>query len=289
MKRVLEFLAKNAPFYLATLKGGEPAVRPMGLAFGFHGRIYFGCGAQKQVRRQIVDNPRVQLAATAPDGTWLRYSGLGVFDDDPDIYDAAVQAFPPLAKAYPKGSESNISFFFLKHGKALFCDGSGAVLETLELSGAPPSPRPMPGRAHGPARASPPTPAHPSPRDRGPSWPPTARGPRPFRRAPGPSAPRWSKSRGRYGAPEARGPSAGPRARPLFGGPSPAALSGARGPRPFRRAPAHRRAGGGPPGPGAGAGRRQGGTPDPLGRGLRGRVWRGSGLRGSGRGRRAGR
>ncbi|MDR2198772.1 MAG: pyridoxamine 5'-phosphate oxidase family protein [Deltaproteobacteria bacterium] len=133
MNKVLEFLQKNSPFYLATLKDREPQVRPFGLAFGYHGKIYFGCGTQKQVYRQINDNPRVQLATTSPDGTWLRYTGFAQFDDDPDLYDSAVNFFPPLGKMYPKGSKNTIGFFHLKSGVALFCDASGAILETINL------------------------------------------------------------------------------------------------------------------------------------------------------------
>ncbi|MDR2338987.1 MAG: pyridoxamine 5'-phosphate oxidase family protein [Deltaproteobacteria bacterium] len=133
MKKVLEFLNKNSPFYLATLKGNDPMVRPMGLAFGYHGKIFFGCGSKKQVCRQMTDNPRVQLATTGGDGTWLRYTGFATFDDDPDIYDAAAKAFPPVEKMYPRGSDTGIAFFHLKNGIALFCDVSGAVLETINL------------------------------------------------------------------------------------------------------------------------------------------------------------
>jgi uncharacterized pyridoxamine 5'-phosphate oxidase family protein len=133
MKKVLEFLNKNSPFYLATVKDREPAVRPMGLAFGYHGKIYFGCGSNKQVYRQMTDNARVQIAVTAPGGTWLRYSGLAVFDDDPDLFDAAVKVFPPIEKMYPKGAENTIGFFYLKNGTALFCDVSGQVGETINL------------------------------------------------------------------------------------------------------------------------------------------------------------
>jgi uncharacterized pyridoxamine 5'-phosphate oxidase family protein len=39
MNKVLEFLQKNSPLYLATLKDREPRIRPFGLAFGYHGKI----------------------------------------------------------------------------------------------------------------------------------------------------------------------------------------------------------------------------------------------------------
>ncbi|MDR2406086.1 MAG: pyridoxamine 5'-phosphate oxidase family protein [Deltaproteobacteria bacterium] len=133
MNKVLEFLNKNSPFYLASLHDKEPNVRPMGLAFEYQGRIYFGCGTKKQVYRQIVENPSVQLATTAPDGTWLRYTGKATVDVDPHIFDAAVNAFPPVEKMYPRDSENTIGFFFLKNGVALFCDVAGTIHETINL------------------------------------------------------------------------------------------------------------------------------------------------------------
>jgi uncharacterized pyridoxamine 5'-phosphate oxidase family protein len=132
-KEVFQFIADNRPFYLATVKDLGPKVRPMGFAMEYHGKIYFGVGAQKQVYRQMVDNPLVELAATSKEGNWLRLTGLAVFDDDPDVYDSAVQAFPMLKEMYPQGGPNKMGFYYLKDATALFYDMKGEVQKTLKL------------------------------------------------------------------------------------------------------------------------------------------------------------
>ncbi|MDR1165565.1 MAG: pyridoxamine 5'-phosphate oxidase family protein [Deltaproteobacteria bacterium] len=132
MKDVFAFLAANRPFYLATIKDRGPKVRPMGFVMEYHGKIYFGAGAQKQVYRQMVDNPLVEIATTDKDGQWLRLTGLVVFDDDPECFEAAVQAMPRLKEIYPEGGP-RLALFYLKDGVALFHDHQGNVLKTVNF------------------------------------------------------------------------------------------------------------------------------------------------------------
>jgi uncharacterized pyridoxamine 5'-phosphate oxidase family protein len=132
-KEVFEFIDQNKPFYLATIKDLGPKVRPMGFAMEFHGKIYFGVGVHKHVYRQMVDNPLVEIAATGKEGVWLRLTGLAVFDDDPDIFDSAVQAFPRLKEMYPTEGQNRMGFYYLKDATALFYDITGEVQKTVKL------------------------------------------------------------------------------------------------------------------------------------------------------------
>ncbi|MDR2611579.1 MAG: pyridoxamine 5'-phosphate oxidase family protein [Deltaproteobacteria bacterium] len=132
-KDVLEFLRNHAPFYLATIKDHGPKVRPMGFAMEYHGKIYFAAGAHKQVYRQMVDNPLVEIATTGKEGNWLRLTGLATFVDDADLFDAAVQAFPHLGEMYPKGGPNKLAFFYLKDATALFMDVKGETTKTVKL------------------------------------------------------------------------------------------------------------------------------------------------------------
>jgi uncharacterized pyridoxamine 5'-phosphate oxidase family protein len=132
-KEVLEFLHAHSPFYLATLKDRGPKVRPMGFAMEYHGKIYFGAGDHKQVYRQMVDNPLVEIATTGEGGNWLRLTGLAAFDDDPGLYAAAIQVFPPLKDFYPEGGPQKLAFFHLKDATALFMDAKGEITKTVKL------------------------------------------------------------------------------------------------------------------------------------------------------------
>jgi uncharacterized pyridoxamine 5'-phosphate oxidase family protein len=99
----------------------------------YHGKIYFAAGAHKQVYRQMVDNPLVEIATADKDGNWLRLTGLATFDDDPDLFPSAVQVFPPLGQMYPEGGSNKLAFFRLKDATALFCDPTGDVNRTVKL------------------------------------------------------------------------------------------------------------------------------------------------------------
>jgi uncharacterized pyridoxamine 5'-phosphate oxidase family protein/DNA-binding IscR family transcriptional regulator len=133
-KEVLEFIQASRPFYLATIKDLGPKVRPLGFVMEYHGKIYFGVGTHKQVYRQMVDNPLVEIAATGKDGDWLRLTGLAVFDDDPDLFDSAVQSTPMLKEIYPPDGTKKLGFFHLKEATALFYDHiKDEVRKTVKL------------------------------------------------------------------------------------------------------------------------------------------------------------
>jgi uncharacterized pyridoxamine 5'-phosphate oxidase family protein len=130
---VYEFINANKPFYLATVKDLGPKVRPMGFVMEYHGKIIFAVGAHKQVYRQMVDNPLVEIATTGKDGAWLRLTGLAVFDDDPDIFPCAVEVLPVLKDMYPDGGPNKLAFYHLKDASALIYDTKGDVQKTLKL------------------------------------------------------------------------------------------------------------------------------------------------------------
>ena len=63
MQEVYEFLKKCGTYYLATVEGSQPRVRPFGTVDLFEGRLYIQTGKSKSVSRQIQANPRVEICA----------------------------------------------------------------------------------------------------------------------------------------------------------------------------------------------------------------------------------
>ena len=80
MERVCKFLKDAETYYLATVDGNRPRVRPFGTAHIFEGRLYIQTGRKKEVSRQIAANPNVEICAFKG-GEWLRLSGELVEDD----------------------------------------------------------------------------------------------------------------------------------------------------------------------------------------------------------------
>ncbi|MBR4172772.1 MAG: pyridoxamine 5'-phosphate oxidase family protein, partial [Clostridia bacterium] len=74
MKRVYEFLKECKTYYLATVEGNMPRVRPFGTVNIFEGKLYIQTGKVKPVSKQILQNPQVELCAFNGE-KWLRLSG----------------------------------------------------------------------------------------------------------------------------------------------------------------------------------------------------------------------
>ena len=80
MNRVYEFLKAAETYYLATVEGDQPRVRPFGTVHLFEGKLYIQTGKGKSVAEQIKANPKVELCAMKGD-EWIRVAGTLVLDD----------------------------------------------------------------------------------------------------------------------------------------------------------------------------------------------------------------
>lgn len=125
MEEVLAFLLDNRVFYLATVEGNVPKVRPFGFAMIFEGKLYFGTNNQKPVYRQLKDNPRFEVSTTSQSGEWLRLKGKAVFDTTPQTKRAALEAMPLLQRMYSV-EDTVFELFYVAEGEAAFQDMKGA-------------------------------------------------------------------------------------------------------------------------------------------------------------------
>ena len=82
MSKIKDFLAETGVFFMATVDGNQPKLRPRGAFLEEDGKLIFGVGDFKEVYRQMKANPLVEIAACKPDGHWLRYTGKAVFETD---------------------------------------------------------------------------------------------------------------------------------------------------------------------------------------------------------------
>lgn len=118
MQEVYEFLKKCGTYYLATMDGDQPRVRPFGTVDLFDGKLYIQTGKVKDVSKQMLDNPKVELCAF--DGEkWLRVAASAVLDDNLAAQEHMLDAYPSLRKLYQPG-DGNTEVFFLKDATAVF-------------------------------------------------------------------------------------------------------------------------------------------------------------------------
>ncbi len=119
MERVVEFLKKANVYYLATVEGDQPRVRPFGTAHVFEGRLYIQTGKVKDVSKQIHANPKVEICAFC-DGEWLRVAGTLVEDDRNEARQSMLDAYPSLQSMYA-ADDGNTEVFYFKDATASFC------------------------------------------------------------------------------------------------------------------------------------------------------------------------
>ena len=82
MSKIGDFLRETGVFFLATTDGNQPKIRTLGAFLEKDDKVIFGVGDFKNVYRQLVNNPLVEVVACKPDGHWLRYTGKALFETD---------------------------------------------------------------------------------------------------------------------------------------------------------------------------------------------------------------
>ena len=118
MNKVYEFLKNAQTYYLATVDGDKPRVRPFGTIDIFEGRLYIQTGKSKNVSKQLQANPNAELCAFA-DGKWLRVSGTLVRDDRREAKAHMLDAYPEL-KAMYSAADDNTEVLYFKDAAATF-------------------------------------------------------------------------------------------------------------------------------------------------------------------------
>lgn len=81
MNKIVQELKKVGVFYIATVEGEQPRVRPFSSVAEYEGNAYLCCGNFKEVYRQIQADPKVELCGMYDNTSWLRVSATCVEDD----------------------------------------------------------------------------------------------------------------------------------------------------------------------------------------------------------------
>ena len=74
-EEIMEFLKENPTFYLATVDGYLPRVRPIGFAMWYNGHLCIALGKHKAAYKQLLDNTNLEICAANDRGEWLRVQG----------------------------------------------------------------------------------------------------------------------------------------------------------------------------------------------------------------------
>lgn len=118
MKEVYDFLKKCQTYFLATIDGDQPRVRPFGTVDLFEGRLYIQTGKVKNVSKQMQANPKIEICAFDGD-QWLRVTATVIRDDRIEAKQHMLDAYPQLQGMY-KADDDNTEVLYLKDATATF-------------------------------------------------------------------------------------------------------------------------------------------------------------------------
>lgn len=118
MNEVYNFLKECGTYYLATVEGDQPRVRPFGTVDIFEDKLYIQTGKVKEVSKQIQKNPKAELCAFNGE-KWLRVAGTLVSDERVEAKAHMLDSYPNL-KAMYSAEDDNTEVLYFKDAVATF-------------------------------------------------------------------------------------------------------------------------------------------------------------------------
>ena len=118
MKEIYDFLKAAQTYYLATVDGDQPRVRPFGTIDLFDGKLYIQTGLKKNVAKQMLANGKVEICCFGQ-GKWVRIAATAVLDERIEAQEHMLQSYENLRAQYTPG-DGNTAVFYLKDATATF-------------------------------------------------------------------------------------------------------------------------------------------------------------------------
>ena len=112
---VISFLDNAGTYYLATVEGDQPRVRPFGTALVYNDKLYIQTGKVKDVSKQLNANPKAEICAFK-DGTWIRISGELIEDETRAVKTLMLEKMPQLRGMYNE-DDGNMQMLYFKNAK----------------------------------------------------------------------------------------------------------------------------------------------------------------------------
>lgn len=133
MNELLQVLKEGAMGAFATVNGDKPDVRPWQFQFVQDGKLYFCTGNNKDVFRQMQENPYVAFTTTTDNFITIRIYGKAVFVDDLGIKEKIMLKQPGIKNIYQSPENPVFTVFYLEDGEAVISDFSGNPPQRIKL------------------------------------------------------------------------------------------------------------------------------------------------------------
>ena len=125
MKEIYDFIKACPCYFIATMDGNQPRVRPFGTILIFEDKLYIQSGHKKDFAKQLAANPKMELSAFDGKGNWIRLSATMVEDNRVEAKKAMLDDYPSLRAMYDE-NDSNTQVLYLKNAVATFSSFTAA-------------------------------------------------------------------------------------------------------------------------------------------------------------------
>ncbi len=125
MKKVVEFLKENPVQYLATVgRDNKAKCRPFMFAGEMDNKLWFCTNNQKEVYKDLQNNPFVEISVSSPSYAWIRLHGKAVFENNMAAKEMCM--LNPIVKGQYETAENPIfEVFYLENAHGVIADFSG--------------------------------------------------------------------------------------------------------------------------------------------------------------------
>ncbi|MHB8072343.1 NimC/NimA family protein [Desulfosporosinus fructosivorans] len=123
MQEVFDFVKKCQTYYLATIEGDQPRVRPFGTVNIFEGKLYIQTGKIKDVSKQMIANPKIEICAFNGQ-EWIRIQAVAVEDDRLEAKQSMLESYPSLQSRY-SATDDNTQVLYLQDAIATIATFTG--------------------------------------------------------------------------------------------------------------------------------------------------------------------
>ena len=116
--KVYDYLNDAGTYFLATVDGNKPKVRPFGTILLYDGKLYIQTGNGKDVTKQLAGNPHAEICACM-DGSWLRIAAELVLDNNHEAKVRMLEKLPALKQMY-NADDNSMKMYYLRDASAAF-------------------------------------------------------------------------------------------------------------------------------------------------------------------------
>lgn len=125
MTKVVEFLQANPVQYLATVgRDGKAKCRPFMFCFEKDGKLWFCTNNTKDVYKDMLANPEIEVSVSSPEYAWIRLHGTAVFENNKEVKEACM-ANPIVKGQYETAENPIFKVFYLDNPHGVIADFSG--------------------------------------------------------------------------------------------------------------------------------------------------------------------